>query len=78
MDRTSSYVIVLRFCGSLTFGNIRRMIKKIEEAIMALQSSPQSIDIVKEPREKQIERERLLRQEETYWFQRFWALWLKD
>lgn len=60
------------------FGNIRKKKNELFEKLEVLQNSTHSVEINKEMKRVEVEIENILKKEETMWFQRSRALWLKD
>lgn len=60
------------------FGSVRKKKKELTEKLMALQRTEEDAQVRQQIREVEKEMDQILRAEETMWFQRSRALWLKD
>lgn len=68
----------LQLWASRQFGSVRKKKKELSERMAELQKIDRTEEIVGEIRQIEDELDTVLRAEETMWFQRSRALWLKD
>ncbi|KAL8511535.1 hypothetical protein ACS0TY_018078 [Phlomoides rotata] len=77
-ERTKKCGERLRKWDKETFGNLGQTIKATRDRIDTQQRQPQTEEMIREIKVLQCNLDDMLKQEETFWFQRSQALWLKE